>query len=192
MRGFCHHMPQHQSSVFAVYTTVFENRRIGSQPTRHAYWLSASPHNASFLLPYPVLYHYRYVPGKDNDMYIYSTGVTCLVGSRWADNPLLSSLKLSLHFLFFFAPPFALVQQAWGIYYLSPNLLCFLSQWFINRVLLCISKGTGEGECGGGRQTQREGEKKRQRRQRRRDSEGVYELRCLWRRHSDTVCWYNG
>lgn len=181
MKGFCHHTPQHQWSVFPVYTTVFENRRIGSQPTRHAYWLSASPHNGSFLFPYPVLYHYRYVPGKDNDMYIYSTGVTCLVGSRWADNPLLSSLKLSLHFLFFFPPPFALVQQAWGIYYLSPNLLCFLSQWFINRVLLCISKGTRERGVGG-RQT-----RGWQRRQRRRDSEGVYELRCLWRRHPDAV-----
>lgn len=107
---------------------ILQCLRIGSQPTRHAYWLSASPHNASFLFPYPVLYHYRYVPGKDNDMYIYSTGVTCLVGSRWADNPLLSSLKLSLHFLsFFFLHRLSLLCSRHGAFIICPLTYCVFS-----------------------------------------------------------------
>lgn len=151
---FGHHMPHHQWTGLPLYTTASENQRIGSQPTSHAYWLTASLHNGSFLFPYPVLYHYRHVLGKDNDMYIYSTWVTCLVESHRADNPLLSSLKLSLLVLFL---SLSLPQQTWGICYLSPNLLCFLSQWFINRVLLSISKDTEEGREERGAKIEREG-----------------------------------
>lgn len=113
-------------------------QRVGSQPTSHAYWLPASLHNGSFLFTYAVLYHYRHVPGKDNDMYIYSTWVTCLAGSYRADNPFLSTLKLSAPSILSLSLP----QQTWGICYLSPNPLCFLSQWFINSMLLSISKDT--------------------------------------------------
>lgn len=68
---------------------------IGSHPPRTI---------APFLFPYSVLYHYRRVPGKDNDMYIYSTWATRLAGSHRADNPLLSLLKLSLSPSFIFIP----------------------------------------------------------------------------------------
>lgn len=93
--------PLLQWTGLLVYTAASGNQRTGSsQPASHTYWLTASLHNGSFLFPYPVLYHYRHVPGKDNDMYIYSTWVTCLIGSHRAGNPSLSSLKLSLLFLF--------------------------------------------------------------------------------------------
>lgn len=73
------------------------------------------------------------VPRKDNDMYIYSTWLTCLTGS----SPSLLPQTLSSFFV-----SLSSSQQTWSICYLSPNLLCFLSQWFINSVLLSISKGT--------------------------------------------------
>lgn len=88
------------------------------------------------------LYHYRRVLSKDNDTYIYSTWVRCLARSHRADRPLLSSLKTLAPLPFQFL---SLPQQTRGICYLSPNLLCFFSQWFINRVLLSISKDTEAG-----------------------------------------------
>lgn len=102
---------------------TLQNQRIGFKPTSHAYWLTASLHNGSFLFPYPILYHYLCVLGIDNDMCSYSTWVPCLIGSHRADNPhllLLLFIPLSLCL--------SLSQQTWGICYLSPNLLCFLSQ----------------------------------------------------------------
>lgn len=87
----------------------------------------------------------------------------------------------------------ALPQQTRGICYLSPNLLCFLSQWLINRVLLSISKDT---EARGGGKNRERGRVRlkmlERQRGRRRARERVYELRCLWRCHSCTVCWFNG
>lgn len=73
---------------------TLQNQRIGSEPTSHTYWLTASLHNGSFLFPYSVLYHYLCVLGIDNDMYSYSTWVPCLIGSHQADNPPLFSLLL--------------------------------------------------------------------------------------------------
>ena len=50
----------------------------------------------------------------------------------------------------------SLPQQTHGICYLSPNLLCFHAQWFINRVLFSISKDTKAGiERGRGRNGER-------------------------------------
>lgn len=82
---------------------------------------------------YSAWYHYCCVPRKDNDMYIYSTWLTCLTGS----SPSLLPQTLSSFFV-----SLSSSQQTWSICYLSPNLLCFLSQWFINSVLLSISKDT--------------------------------------------------
>lgn len=81
----------------------------------------------------------------------------------------------------------SLPQQTQGICYLSPNLLCFLAQWFINRVLLSISKDTKAG-------IQRERGRNTERRRKRlkmwicteeeEETRWDDELRCLWRCHS--------
>lgn len=92
---------------------TLQNQRIGSQPTSHTYWLTASLHNGSFLFPYPILYHYLCVLGIDNDMCSYSTWVPCLIGSHRADN-------LHLFLLLLFIPPVSLSLSRHGAFVICP------------------------------------------------------------------------
>lgn len=93
----------------------------------------------------------------------------------------LALLAQTLSLCFLFVPLSSSTHRVF--HYLSPNDV--FSQWFINRMLLSISKDTST-KCVR-RYRKREEETELAKLKKRRLGRD-YELRC----HSDTLCWYNG